>query len=326
MRTVGVTVGKFNPPHLGHLHLVETGAAQVDRLYVLLGARPDQTLPAADRAAWLAAAAPPNVTVIVTPDDLPAANEPWAQRALQVLPQPPEVGFTSEPWGPGWCAAMGAEHVAVDPGRERFPISATEIRADLRTGFEWLVPPARTALARRIVTAGAESSGKTTLAAALAAQWGTTWVPEYGRTYWEGRRHRRDQSWATTEFHHIATTHHTVADGLAAQSAAGLVVLDTDALVTRVWHRRYLGTDDCELAALATVHRPDFYVVCAPDFDWAQDGTRESAGEREAMHRRTLDLVAASGVQYEVLAGDPAARLRRAMDIADKLTTFDPLI
>lgn len=49
---IGVTVGKVNPPHLGHLDLIETGAAQVDRLYVLLGDRPDQTIPAHHRSEW----------------------------------------------------------------------------------------------------------------------------------------------------------------------------------------------------------------------------------------------------------------------------------
>jgi hypothetical protein len=35
---------------------------------------------------------------------------------------------------------------------------------------------------------GGESSGKTTLARALAQSLGTTWVPEYGRQRWEELR------------------------------------------------------------------------------------------------------------------------------------------
>ena len=84
-------MGKFNPPHVGHLHLIGRGAADVDVLYVLVCDRPDQTIPAADRAAWLADAAPANVTVLITPDDLPEANEPWAARALEVLPEAPTL-------------------------------------------------------------------------------------------------------------------------------------------------------------------------------------------------------------------------------------------
>ena len=94
---IGVTVGKFNPPHLGHLHLIETAAAQVDQLFVLLGDRPDQTIPADRRKAWLEGASPTNVTILVTPDDLPLENEPWAGRTLDVLPDRPDLAFSSEP-------------------------------------------------------------------------------------------------------------------------------------------------------------------------------------------------------------------------------------
>jgi nicotinamide riboside kinase len=41
---------------------------------------------------------------------------------------------------------------------------------------------------RRIALLGGESSGKTTLARALAQSLGTSWVPEYGRQRWEELR------------------------------------------------------------------------------------------------------------------------------------------
>ena len=324
-RRIGVTVGKFNPPHLGHLYLLERAAFEVDHLYVLLGDRPDQTIPANDRAAWLGAAAPSNVSVIVTPDDLPAANGPWAQRALEILPERPDIGFTSEDWGPGWCAAMGAEHRAVDIDRANCPISATRLRADLRREFDWLIPPARAALAKRLVVAGAESTGKTTLARGLAERLETSWVPEYGRTYWEGRRYRADQTWRSEEFAHIAVTHHRIAGDLAGQASRGVLILDTDALVTAVWHRRYLGASSPELQMYAAANRPDHYLICAPDFDWVQDGTRESAADRLDMHRVTVELADASGTPFTVLKGGPARRLTEAIEIVRRTTAFDPL-
>lgn len=322
---VGVTVGKFNPPHLGHLRLIETGASQVDHLYVLLGDHPDQTLPAADRARWLEEDVPPHVSIVITPDDLPQANEPWAQRALELLPRPPAVAFTSEPWGPGWAAAMGAAHVAVDPERNSRPISATRIRQDLRDEFHWLIPAARAALARRVVVVGAESTGKTTLARALASRLGTVWVPEYGRWYWEGRSYLADPGWGSAEFRRIAATHHRAAADLARRATRGVVILDTDALATAVWHRRYLGVGDPEVEAFAADHRPDHYLICSPDFPWVQDGTRESGAVRTAMHEATVELVQAGGVPFTVLEGDPDVRLEAAAAAIDEVTTFGPL-
>ena len=48
--------------------------------------------------------------------------------------------------------------------------------------------PALAQAARRLALLGGESSGKTTLAQALAGQLGTSWVPEYGRQRWEELR------------------------------------------------------------------------------------------------------------------------------------------
>ncbi len=262
---------------------------------------------------------------MITPDDLPAANEPWAERALAILGRSPDVAFTSEPWGPGWAAAMGARHETVDLERGTFPTSGTALRADLGANFEWLVPAARADLARRIVLVGAESTGKSTLASALAAELATVWVPEYGRFYWEGRRHLSVQDWSTAEFRRIARGQHQLADDLARCATNGVVVLDTDALVTAVWHERYLGRSDSELDALAAARRADHYLVCAPDFDWVQDGTRESREHRESMHEATLERVRTSGSPWTVLTGTPDERLAVARAVAAPLTRFDPL-
>ena len=123
--SIGVTIGKFNPPHLGHSYLIQQAASHVEQLFVVLCARADQTISGEERLSWLQDAAPSNTTVIVTLDDLPAASEPWARRVLDIVPVPPDLAFSSEAWGPEWAALMGAEHVLVDSARMTFPITAT---------------------------------------------------------------------------------------------------------------------------------------------------------------------------------------------------------
>lgn len=322
---VGVTVGKFNPPHLGHLHLITTGAAAVDHLWVLLADRPDQTIPAEDRARWLAADGPDNVTVLITPDDLPEANEPWARRALDLLPHPPDLAVTSEEWGPGWAELMGAEHLLVDLARDTHPTSGTAVRGDLAGRFADLVPAARVDLARRVVCIGAESTGKTTLAESLAESLGTVWVPEHGRWYWEGRRHLGDQSWATPELRAIAAAQRRLADDLARRSPDGLVIADTDALVTAAWHERYLGHLDPELQAQITAEAPDLYLLCGTDIPWVQDGTRESADQRGAMQARMRSLAAATGTPVVELTGPPERRLAAALEAITPWRRVPPL-
>ncbi len=323
---LGVTVGKFNPPHLGHAHLITSAAQEADRLVVMVCDRPDQTIGAEDRAAWLADCCPDNVDFVITPDDLPTENEPWAARALQLLGGQPDVAFTSEPWGPGSAGLMGARHRSIDVERSAFPICGTELRNDLSEHFASLVPAARAALARRVAVVGAESTGKTTLAQQLADTLGTVWVPEYGRTYWEGRRHLDDQTWSTDEFRRIALGQRHLEHDLARRADRGVLIADTDPLVTSVWLNRYLKASDSSLDELVAESTPGLYLVCAPDFAWVQDGTRESAAFREQMHTETLVRAEATGARVEVLTGPPERRLARALELTEPLTQFPTLI
>jgi NadR type nicotinamide-nucleotide adenylyltransferase len=325
-RRVGVSVGKFNPPHLGHAHLISTGAAEVDAFYVLLCDRPDQTIPAETRAEWLSDAAPDNVSMLITPDDLPQANEPWAARALEVLPEPPTLAVTSEAWGDGWAAAMGAAHLLVDLDRSTHNISGTALRSDIAAGFDQLVPAARSALARRVVVLGAESTGKSTLAEALGHELSTVWVPEHGRWYWEGRRHLADQTWTTDEFRRIAAAQRRLEEDLARKATRGLLVADTDALVTAVWHERYLGEPDPVLDEMASTTPPDLYLICDDEIPWSQDGTRESKADRRWMQEAMTERANASGAAVAHISGAPAARLERAVEAIRPLTIFERFV
>ena len=70
---------------------------------------------------------------------------------------------------------------------------------------------------------------------------------------------------------------------------------------------------------------PDLYLLCAPDFDWIQDGTRESNSDREWMHQRMADLATASHAEVAVLFGPPEDRLEQALDLIRPLTFFSKL-
>ncbi|MFV0525016.1 MAG: AAA family ATPase [Acidimicrobiales bacterium] len=216
--------------------------------------------------------------------------------------------------------------MTVDLERTTFPVSGTAMRADLRASFEWLVPSARAGLARRVVAIGTESSGKSTLAEALAAELGTVWVPERGRWYWEGRRHLGDQSWSSDEFVRTAQAQRRLEEDLARKAGNGVVVADTDALVTAVWHERYLGRADPGLDALAEGWVPDLYLVCRPDFGWVQDGTRESEAHRDGMQASMERRAQASGAEVVVLSGPHEQRVAKALAAIEAVAEFEELI
>ena len=85
----------------------------------------------------------------------------------------------------------------------------------------------------RVCILGAESTGKTTLAAALAARFETVWNPEYGRVYTEVGR-KAGAAWEAWEFTHIARVHCWFEDFLAG-IADRVLFSDTDAFTTAVF-------------------------------------------------------------------------------------------
>lgn len=322
--TLGATIGKFNPFHLGHHHLITEAKGRVDHLAVLSCSRDDQDIPGAVRAGWIREMHP-DVTVYEVVDDLPEGPEPWARRTIEVLGRAPDLVFTSESYGAEYAALMGARHVAVDESRIRFSISGRDLRADLAGYWGMLTPPAKAYFARRVSVVGVESSGTTTLAQALAAHYQTVCVPEYGRWYWEGRRHIRDVAvWSTDEFVRIATRQGEIEDDLA-RLANRLVLCDTDALATHVWHRRFVGGYSEAVAAVADGRRYDLYIVTLPDFPFVQDGTREGEHIRDEMHEWFIEVLTSKGRPHIVVGGSQDDRLGAAVSAIDPLLRWEPL-
>ncbi len=159
----------------------------------------------------------------------------------------------------------------------------------------------------RIAILGAESTGKSTLAAALAAHYQTLWVPEYLREFveTEGR--------TPQEHEQIGIATMQVAREERAMGAANrLIFCDTTPLMTAIYSHFYWGRVDAPLAALARSRSYDFTFVTAPDGLWVADGLqRESAAVQQLIHVQLLAALAQSHTRYLLLAGDVQARVQQ---------------
>jgi AAA domain-containing protein len=67
------------------------------------------------------------------------------------------------------------------------PVTHVAWRRILWRHWKFLPAPVARTLVQRIALLGGESSGKTALAARLADELDTRWVPEYGRELWEAK-------------------------------------------------------------------------------------------------------------------------------------------
>jgi HTH-type transcriptional regulator, transcriptional repressor of NAD biosynthesis genes len=185
-------------------------------------------------------------------------------------------------------------------------------------------PTAAPRQARRLALLGGESSGKTTLAIALAEQLHIAWVPEYGRQRWEELRHTLDAA----ELLHVARHQVELEDAAAAAQGAGWIACDTTPLATLQYCLHDHGWAPPELHSFA--RRPyDVTVVCMPDFDFVQDGCRRDDAFRAEQHAWTLAQLRAQGVPFLAVHGGVAARvaqvLRHLAHFDHALPTENPL-
>jgi NadR type nicotinamide-nucleotide adenylyltransferase len=169
----------------------------------------------------------------------------------------------------------------------------------------------------RVVILGAESTGKTTLAIALAEHYQTTWVPEFGRLYTEARR-PRGELWRSDEFTFIATEQVRMEDALA-RSANRVLICDTDAFATAIWHERYLGQSSPEVLAVAAGRRYDLYILTEVDTPFVPDDIRDGESIRGWMHKRLQDELSLMRVPVLLLSGPHEQRFAAAIARIDSL-------
>jgi HTH-type transcriptional regulator, transcriptional repressor of NAD biosynthesis genes len=322
----GALLGKFYPPHAGHQLLIEAAAAQCERVTVALMAASDETIPMALRHQWLEELAPPNVRVVSGIDDHPVDYDSPAAWAVhlalfqQLVGEAIDAVFTSEPYGAELGRRLGCPYVAVDVARDVVPVSGSAVRADPASYWWALGPSVRAWYCRRVVVIGAESTGTTTLARALAEHYDTAWVREYGRDHTVGKAAAGDVQWRDAEFALIARCQAAMEDAAARTVPIPLLVCDTDAYATTVWQERYLGHVTPDVAAISADRRCDLYVLTGDDIPFVQDGYRDGEHLRHWMTQRFRERLAQRPEPWVVVRGSVSERMRVATDAIDGLS------
>ncbi|MGI4760744.1 MAG: AAA family ATPase [Janthinobacterium lividum] len=168
----------------------------------------------------------------------------------------------------------------------------------------------------RISLTGPESAGKSTLAAQLAAHYGTRFVPEYARHYLEAN----GAGYALADLEAIAHGQ-LAAEDAAASLASHLLFCDTDLLVLKIWAENAFGA--CPAWVLAALASPRYALtlLLAPDLPWTPDPLREHPDPAQrwqfyALYRAEL---LARGWPFVEIKGLATERLAQAVAAIDAL-------
>ena len=340
----GLVVGKFCPLHHGHEFLIERALYSCDEVIIISYTKPEfARCDRNSRERWITHLFPTVISLVIDdallerlckvrdipiPMSVPHNDAPDAEHrqfvawlCMTILGKAIDAVFTSEDYGEGFvdalttCFQLNANslskvrHVCVDEKRETVPISGTKIRASPHQYRRFLSSYVYASFVERICILGGESSGKTTLAQAMATHFDTTWVPEYGRELWElknGQLLFEDM---------LKIGRIQVERELALSlSANQFLICDTSPLTTLFYSKEMFGVADPALERLAT-RQYDHTFLCVPDFGFVQDKTRRDQEFSLRQHSWYLAVLAARNIAFSLIEGKPDERLSTVAQI-----------
>lgn len=324
-KTVGMVLGKFLPPHKGHLYLAEFAQNFVDTLYVVVGTLASEPIVGALRYQWMKQMLPQCEVLHLTdenpqePSEHPDFWQIWQNSLEAILPQKPDFVFASEPYGYKLAEVLGAQFVPVDLTRSNIGVSGTAIRENPLENWQYIPWPVRDHYLKRVCIFGPESCGKSTLAKDLASHFDTCYVPEYARAYLE----QKDGELVQQDIPVIARGQAASEDALA-RHAKAVIFCDTDPLTSQIWSEFLYQQVDESIAQLANTRQYDLYLLCDVDVPWVEDKVRYLPNDRQNFHQLCEQKLIAGNRPFVKICGDWQQRLQLAIGAVQQLLNLNP--
>jgi NadR type nicotinamide-nucleotide adenylyltransferase len=201
------------------------------------------------------------------------------------------------------------------------PISGTALRKDYYAGRQYLAPVVYADLITKVCFMGAPSTGKTTLASAMAELHETLWMPEYGAEYW--LKHHVDRRITLKQFEEIAPEHNTREDKLTLQSRKYLFC-DTSPITTYVFAKDYHGIAGPVLTRLAreAEKRYDLFFLCDTDIPYADTWDRSGNQKRKWFQEQIVGDLAERRLPFFRVSGTLEERVSQVNEVLRRHRKF----
>ena len=170
----------------------------------------------------------------------------------------------------------------------------------------------------RIVLTGPESSGKTTLAKALAKYYGVDLVPEFARQY----LNEKGPSYSFNDLEIMAEGQQFLEKEFLERDN-DLLICDTDILTYKIWSEYKYGYIEPNFISVLKKNTDRLYLLCAPDIPWESDPLRENSLDRSdifSLYEENLDFY---NLNYIRIEGGLEQRIKDAIFAIQKFSQLN---
>ena len=333
MNNIGITIMKAMPLHVGHELMIEFGIAMCNEFNIIVSGKETDVIPLSVRWAWVNEKYGhlPNVFVHDHTDESPTPinvdehgtvldseyQEYWKNEFTRMAPHATHF-VSSDFYGQTMADLLGIEWMPVDPLREMFEISATQIRNNPIKYFQYISNVAKPYFTKKIAIVGPESSGKSTMIKKLAHHYNGNIVHEYGRTLSEAKKNDLTKD----DFMQITEGQQALIDIAINKGRSPYVFIDTEAYVTYLFSKIYLDEYTEEILKYGKNQEIDHYIVLAPTVKWVNDGTRVLGDQekRERFFNNLTAILIEHKKSYTIIdSKDFASREQQAIECINKL-------
>lgn len=347
MKKIGITFGGYCPMHQGHLDLIMQAKKENDICYVIVcgydGEERGESigLPLRRRISLVREmfrkdeqirVLSINDTELGIDESMSDSNwDIWLKEVkMQILKSDRHIdGYDIFTWyiaEPNYKAALEArtESLPITEVKlieKKNPVSGTLIRSNPIKYWKKIAKPFRAYFSTNILITGTASEGKTTLTRDIATYFGLPYSEEYGRTYME-LHGKTDVDLTINDFQEfLIEQRRDTKKKIESDANEGIVISDTDNLVTLMYAGAYQEGDAIDLsyedfeslyAFAKNLKRGitwDKIFVLPPKNKFVDDGTRymkqSSMDERMQNYHRLMGLIVSFGWddKVEVLDG-----------------------
>ena len=252
----GLYVGKFIAYHKGHQNCINQFSQLCDKLKVVICTRKNDKVPAVFRKKWFENDIKLNLYKdIKNPEKIefyqleedniplyPNGLVQWCNEISKIVGNV-DIMFGNEQYVRECSEVFNSEFYVPDEDRNALNVSSTKIYEAKLKYYDYLTTASKSYFNKVVLILGHEQIGKTKLIKQLAQHYGTTYIEEYGRDFFENEILKEGlhglSNWGITEFENLCIFYEEKLQSILNQPNK-IIFIDACSLIIEVYSNLYI--------------------------------------------------------------------------------------